>query len=341
MLRTKPGANLGRADVLRPRLDVARVALPLPLSHNWPMRAKRVRDLVQLDVMMTFSRRDHESSFSSWSPSRRPSRREPRTCRASDQGAPATARVAMGSASIASGFVSGGGGTAIGPWVVDVIEGAGRRSAVLDGREQGREHERPRVRLEADAGRARCRATSSPRSPRKVGDRAGDVGWHAGRRPSACVAGSGFRRVGGHPAAVEAARSSASWARFAAWYRPAPRASPGARDGCSGTSPARLAAEAEGEDRAETGPSWRRSGQGTRRLRRSAPSVASVQTRSAWPSYSSATRRRAPARGPPSSREAMDRRSLRERSAISSAGSIAASAGVDGDRFGLPALSVR
>ena len=52
---------------------------------------------------------------SSSSPTTRRCRRGRRTCGASGRGRPAIARVGTGSASIASGLVSGGGGTGIGP----------------------------------------------------------------------------------------------------------------------------------------------------------------------------------------------------------------------------------
>ena len=64
---------------------------------------------------MTFSCRDHESSVQFVDPvhTASPSRTTNLWCMRS--GMPAIPRVATGSASIASGVVSGGGGTGIGP----------------------------------------------------------------------------------------------------------------------------------------------------------------------------------------------------------------------------------
>ena len=64
---------------------------------------------------MTFSWRDHESSVQFVDPvhTASPSRTTNLWCMRS--GTPATPRVEMGSASIASGVDSGGGGTGIGP----------------------------------------------------------------------------------------------------------------------------------------------------------------------------------------------------------------------------------
>ena len=66
-------------------------------------------------VAMTFSCRVHESSVQFVDPVHTASRSRAANLWCMRSGIPATPRVGIGSRSIASGAVSGGGGTAIGP----------------------------------------------------------------------------------------------------------------------------------------------------------------------------------------------------------------------------------
>ena len=137
------------------------------------------------------------------------------------------------------------------PGVGDVVDEADGDSA-LHRREQGCEHERPRVRLEAHV--VERDVERRPRRCEERRDAARDVrGALAAVRQRAQLDRSP-RRAGRHLAAA-AARSAALCARFAAWY--SARSSGDLifpRHGCSGTSScAALDSEVERQHGAEAG----------------------------------------------------------------------------------------
>ena len=119
-------------------------------------------------------------------------------------GTPGIGRVSIGSASSSSGAVFGGGGTGIGPGVVDVVDEPHRDAALLRADERLRDDLR-RVVVQPDVVERQLEARAG--GAEELGDLVRDVD---GALPAVAV-----EPEVDQPAA---ARSCALYARFAAWY---------------------------------------------------------------------------------------------------------------------------